>query len=78
MGRGRNRENAMRTLSGALGAHFCLIFSLSFLTSIFHRFFVDFGRGFGRVLGFQNGPKIEIFGIFLDLLVEILFLVEFC
>ena len=31
----------MRLLSGALGAHFCLIFSLSFLTSIFHRFVLD-------------------------------------
>ena len=53
---------------------FCLIFSPSFLTSIFHRFFLDFGR----VLGGQCGPKIEIFAIFLDMLVETLFLVEFC
>ena len=53
---------------------FCLIFSPSFLTSIFHRFFLDFGR----VLGGQSGPKIEIFAIFLDMLVETLFLVEFC
>ena len=53
---------------------FCLIFSPSFLTSIFHRFLLDFGR----VLGGQSGPKIEIFAIFLDMLVETSFLVEFC
>ena len=41
MGRGGNSQSAMRLLSGALGAHFCLIFSPSFLTSIFHRFFLD-------------------------------------
>ena len=44
MGHRGNRLRGMRTLSGALGAHFCLIFSLSFLTSIFHRFFLDFGE----------------------------------
>ena len=64
-------------LWGGLGRSwrsFCLIFSPSFLTSIFHRFFLDFGR----VLGGQSGPKIEIFAIFLDMLVETLFLVEIC
>ena len=64
-------------LGGGLGLSwhsFCLIFSFSFLTSIFHCFFLDFGR----VLGGQNGPQIEIFAVFLDMLVEILFLVEFC
>ena len=33
---------------------------------------------FKRVWGGQNGPQIEIFGIFLDMLVQTLFLVEFC
>ena len=74
MGREGNTESGMRTLSGALGAHFCLIFLFSFLTSIFHAFFLDFGV----VLGGQNGPKIEIFGMFLDMFVEILFIIEFC
>ena len=73
MGHRGNSQSGMRTLSGALGVHFCLINSLSFLTSIFHRFFLDFGRVFGA----RNGFKIEIFGIFLDMLVETLFLVEF-
>ena len=77
MGRGGNRESRMRTLSGALGVHFCLIFSLSFLTSIFHRFF-RFRIGFGRVLGDQNASQIEIFDIFWDMFMEIFFLVEFC
>ena len=54
---------------------FCLtFFPRLFFASIFHRFFLDFGR----VLGGQNGPQIEIFAIFLDMLVETLFLVEFC
>ena len=43
-----------------------------------HAFFDRFWRGLGRVLGGQNGEQIEIFGIFLDMLVETLFLVEFC
>ena len=34
--------------------------------------------GFGLVLGGQNGQKIEIFGIVLDMLFETLILVEFC
>ena len=42
---------------------FRLIFSLSLLASIFHRFFSRFWRGFGRVLGGQNGPK-SIFWVF--------------
>ena len=41
MGRGWNRQNAMRLLSGALGAHFASFFRFLFLTSILHRFFVD-------------------------------------
>ena len=32
----------------------------------------------GRVLGGQNGPKIEIFGVFFGMLFETLFLVNFC
>ena len=35
---------------------FCLIFSLSFLTSIFHRFFLDFG---GAWEGFWKAQTIE-------------------
>ena len=52
---------------------FAFVLNIDF-SSIFFRF----RRGFGRVLGSQNGPKIDIFGIFLDMLVETLFLVEFC
>ena len=50
-------------LGGGLGRSwrsFCLIFSALLFKSIFHGFFLDFGR----VLGGQNGPKIEIFAIF--------------
>ena len=50
MGREWNSKHAMRLLSGALGAHFCLIFSLSFLRSLFHRFFLDFGEVSGEFL----------------------------
>ena len=52
---------------------FAFVFNIDF-SSIFFRF----RKGFGRVLGGQNGPQIEIFGIFLDMLAETLFLVEFC
>ena len=55
-------------------------FSLSFRIRFQHRFFIDFFRfwkGFGRVLGGQNGRKIEILEVFLDVLVETLFLVDF-
>ena len=45
-----------------------------FGTSILKAFWVDFGR----VLGDQNGPKIEIFGVFFGMLFETLFLVNFC
>ena len=78
MGRDRNRENAMRLLSGALGAHFCFIFSLSFLTSIFHRFFLDFGEVSGGFLEPKMVLKSKILFFFLHMFVEILFLVEFC
>ena len=62
----------MALLALILPHFFALFFYIDF-ASIFCRF----RRGFGRVLGSQNDPKIEIFGILLDLLVEILFLVEF-
>ena len=39
----------------------------------FYRFWMDFGR----VLGGQNGVKIEILAHFLDMLLETLFLVNF-
>ena len=52
---------------------FAFVFNFDFL-SIFFRFWM----GFESVLGGQNGQKIEIFGIFLDMLVETLFLVEIC
>ena len=60
MGRDQNTQSGMRTLSGALSAHFCFFFSLSFLTSICS----PFRRGFERVLGDQNYPEIDFFGIF--------------
>ena len=37
---------------------FCIIFSLSFFTLIFYQIKSRFRRGFGRVLGGQNGKKI--------------------
>ena len=52
---------------------FAFFFYIDFL-SIFSRFRI----GFGRVLGGQSARKIEIFGDFLDMLFETLFLVEFC
>ena len=52
---------------------FAFVFNFDFL-SIFFRFWM----GFESVLGGQNGRKIEIFGIFLNMLVETLFLVEIC
>ena len=36
-----------------------------------------FWRGFGKGLGGQNGPKIEISGIFLDMLFQKFILVDF-
>ena len=51
---------------------FAFVFNIDFL-SIFSGFLDGFGRG----LGGQTGPKIVIFGIFLDMRVEILFLVDF-
>ena len=53
------------SLGGGLGRSwrsFCLIFSLSFLTSIFHRFFLDFGG----VLGGFWEAKILDFRFFFD------------
>ena len=65
MGRGWNRQNAMRLLSGALGAHFCVIFSLSFLTSILHRFFVDFEEVLGGFWDAKMVPKSKFLVFFL-------------
>ena len=39
---------------------------------------MDFGRIWGGFWEAKNGSQIEIFGIFLDMLAETLFLVEFC
>ena len=44
----------------------------------FSLIFFRFRRGFGRVLGCQNGRKIDIFGTFLDMLVETSIFIEFC
>ena len=52
---------------------FAFVFNFDFLSSFFR-----FWMGFESVLGGQNGLKIEIFGIFLNMLVETLFLVEIC
>ena len=68
--------HALGGVLGALGDHFAPFFRIRFQ----HRFFIDFFRfrkGFGRVLGGQNGQKIEILEVFLDVLVETLFLVDF-
>ena len=35
-------------------------------------------EGFGKGLGSQNGQKIEIWGIFFDMLFEIFILVDLC
>ena len=70
-----------RTLLGGLGRSwrtFCLIFSLSFFYFEFLLILSRFRRGFGRVLGRQNGKKIEIFGVFWDMHLETLFFVNFC
>ena len=52
---------------------FISVFNINF-SSIFSRF----QRGFGKVLGSQNGWKINILAIFLDTLFETLIFVEFC
>ena len=64
MGRERNRQNAMRLLSGALGAHFCLICSFSFPTLIFHRFFLDFGEVLGGFWETNMVPKSRFLAFF--------------
>ena len=64
MGRGGNSQNAMRLLSGALGAHFCVIFSLSFLTSILHRSFVDFEEVLGGFWDAKMVPKSKFLVFF--------------
>ena len=52
---------------------FCLIFSPSFFTSIFHRFFSRFWWGLGGVLGSQKALKIDIWGVLGAMLFETLF-----
>ena len=77
-------------LGGVLGpcwlicSQFWRIFWLSWFILVFlmnfWRFGLDlsrFGEGFGRIWGGQNGPQIDIFGIFLDMFVEIFFLSNF-
>ena len=67
--------HALGGVLGALGDHFALFFRIRFQ----RRFFIDFFRfrkGFGRDLGGQNDQKIEILEVFLDVLVETLFLVD--
>ena len=65
-------ERSGELLALILPHFFAFVFNIDF-SSIYFRF----RKGFGRVLGGQNGPQIEIFGIFLDMLAETLFLVEF-
>ena len=68
--------HALGGVLGAFGDHFAPFFRIRFQ----HRFFIDFFRfwkGFGRVLGGQDGRKTEILEVFLDVLVETLFLVDF-
>ena len=52
---------------------FAFVFNIDF-SSIFSRF----RNAFGKDLGGQNGPESRVFSIFWDMLVETLFLVEFC
>ena len=56
MGHRGNTQSGMRTLSGVLGAHFCFIFSLSFLTSIFHRIFLN-SMCFARTAALHGGNE---------------------
>ena len=69
--------HALGGVLGALGAHFASFFRLRFL----YRFFIDFFsilEGFGAFLGGQNCQKIQILAVFGGMLLETLFLVEFC
>ena len=81
MGHCRNRQSRMSTLSWVIfrsKTHFFRnFFEVNFLDDFlidFYRFWMDFGR----VLGGQNGGKIDIFDIFGGMVVETLFLVNFC
>ena len=69
-------STSTHALGGGLGRSwrsFCLIFSPSFFTSIFHRFFSRFWRGLGGVLGSQKALKIDIWGVLGAMLFETLF-----
>ncbi len=80
MGRDRNRHTRMSTLSWVLFRSKTDFFRIFFEVNFLYEFWMDFYRfwkDFGRVLGGQNHRKIEIFGIFLDMLVETSILVEF-
>ena len=68
----RPKRGSWALLALILPHFFAFVFNIDFSSN-----FLRFRRGFGRVLGGQNGPKIEIFGIFLDVLVETLFFVDF-
>ena len=66
MGREWNTQSGMRTLRGALGAHFVSFFRFLFLTSIFHRFFVDFGEilaGFGEAKMYPKSRFLVFFWV---------------
>ena len=65
----------MNSLFGEFYKKFGWIF-LELFETIWEVFWRCLG-GFGEVLGGQSGRKIEIFGIFLDMLLDTLFLVEF-
>ena len=70
----------MHALGGswALLAHILPHFFAFFFYFDFLSILSRFRRGFGRVLGGQNGKKIEIFGVFWGMHLETLFLVNFC
>ena len=70
-----------RTLLGGSWAILALILPrfFAFLFNIgFSSIFSRFGKAFGKDLGGPNGPEIRVFGIFWYMLVETLFLGEFC
>ena len=81
MGRGGNRQGRMSTLSWVIFRpktnFFRNFFEVNFLCENFMDFY-GFWMDFGRVLGGQNGGKIDIFDIFGGMVVETLFLVNFC
>ena len=64
--------------SWALLAHILPHFFAFFFYFDFLLILSRFRRGFGRVLGGQNGKKIEILGVFWGMHLETLFFVNFC